>query len=167
MLIEKGRALYVLGKQRTESRAEVEALMREIALRTSEDRDTRMAALCALADSKGDAPIDLYEDLALREKDEEVRQLAVHLLAKSMKDKAKAFSTLSGIYGKASDKERSLKEAALYGIADLGSAQAVSFLRNVAKTDPDHELRRQAIYFLGSIGGEEAKAALLEILRKK
>lgn len=160
-------ALYALGKQRTEPLGETEALMKELALRSFEDRDTRMAALYALADLRGDTPSDLYEDLALREKDDEVRQLAVHLLAKSMTDKAKAFNTLTGIYAKASTKEQSIKEAALFGIADLGNAQAVSFLSNVARTEQDYELRRQAIYFLGSIGGQEAKAALLEILKKK
>jgi len=33
-----------------------------------EDREMRMAALYALADSRDDTPIDLIEDLALRER---------------------------------------------------------------------------------------------------
>jgi HEAT repeat protein len=160
-------ALYALAKRRSESPGEVEALMKDIALRTSEDRETRIAALFALADTKGDAPADLYKDLALQEKEEEIRKVAVHLLARSMKDKTMAFNTLSGIYGKNSSGDRQIKEAALYGIAELGGAQSVAFLKNVARSDQDHEMRRQAVYFLGSIGGDEAKAALIEILKRK
>jgi HEAT repeat protein len=160
-------ALYALAKMRSESPDEVEAVMKDVAKRTSEDRETRLAALYALSDARSDAPIDLYKDLALQEKDEEIRKVAVHLLAKSVGDKTVAFNTLSGIYGKSSGSDRQLKEAALYGIAEIGNAQSVGFLKNVAKSDPDQEMRRQAVYFLGSIGGDEAKTALIELLRKK
>jgi HEAT repeat protein len=160
-------ALYAIGKYRSDSRGEVVSLLEEVALRGLEDRELRIAALFALADAKGDPPIDLYKDLALKEKDEEIRTVAVHLLAKSVKDKPAAFNTLSGIYSKSSSGDRRLREAALYGIAELGSTQSVAFLKNVARSDQDPDMRRQAVYFLGSIGGEEAKAALIEILKKQ
>lgn len=160
-------AVHALGKRRFESRGDAEALLKHIATRTSEDRETRLAALYALTDGRGDAPVDLLKDLALNEKDEEVRVAAVHLLASSVNDKGKAFTTLSEIYRGASPQSRSIKESALYGIANIGSPEAVSLLKRVAQNDPDQEIRRQAVYFLGSIGGEEAKAALMEILRKK
>jgi HEAT repeat protein len=160
-------ALYALGKHEAGSQGEVESLMKALVTRTSEDHETRIAALYTLVDLKSDTYADLCRDLALQEKDEEVREVAVHLLTKSMKDKTKALNTLAEIYGKSGGKELKMKEAALFGIASIGNDKAVDFLRGVAKNDPDYEMRRQAIYFLGSVGGEEAKAALLEILKKK
>jgi HEAT repeat protein len=160
-------ALYALGKQGAGSQGEVASLMKELATRRSEDQETRIAALYALVDLNSDTFADLCRDLALQEKDEEVREVAVHLLTRSVKDKTKALNTLAEIYGKAGGKELKMKEAALFGIASIGNDKAVEFLRGIAKSDPDYGMRRQAIYFLGSIGGEEAKAALLDILKKK
>jgi HEAT repeat protein len=160
-------ALYALAKHRSASKGEVVGLMKGVALRVSENRETRIAALFALADADEDPPLDLYKDLALQEKDEEIRTAAVHILARKVKDKPTAFATLSEIYGKSASGNGRLREAALYGIAEIGTAQSVAFLKGVAISDQNPDLRRQAVYFLGSIRSEEAKAALIDILRKK
>jgi HEAT repeat protein len=43
----------------------------------------------------------------------------------------------------------------------------VDFLTTIALRHDDYELRRDAVYYLGNIGGEKARAALYEILRGK
>jgi HEAT repeat protein len=160
-------ALYALGRNRGDLEGEIVALIKEVALRSAEDREIRIAALFALSERKTGVPTDFFVDLVAKEKDEEIRKVVVQVLSRSIKDKTAAFNTLSGIYGNATGSDRKVKEAALYGIAELGNAQAVSFLKNVATTEQDQDLRRTAVYFLGSIGGEDAKAVLIEILKKK
>ena len=54
-----------------------------------------------------------------------------------------------------------------YSIADIGNEQAIDFLGKVARTSDDYDLRREAVYYLGSIGGEKARAVLYEILKEK
>ena len=49
----------------------------------------------------------------------------------------------------------------------MGNDKAVDFLKNVAMSDEDFDLRRDAVYYLGNIGGEKARSALYEILKSK
>jgi len=59
------------------------------------------------------------------------------------------------------------RETIFYTIADIGNDKAVDFLINVARDNKDYELRSQAIYYLGNIGGEKARVALYDILKDK
>ena len=54
-----------------------------------------------------------------------------------------------------------------YSIAEVGNDKAVDFLTTIGLGYDDYELRRDAVYYLGNIGGERARAALYEILRGK
>ena len=65
----------------------------------------------------------------------------------------------------ATKKER--LETVLYTIADVGNDKAVDFLSTVARSHQNYELRTDAVYYLGTIGGEKARAALYQILRSK
>ncbi|HET6273896.1 MAG TPA: HEAT repeat domain-containing protein, partial [Bacteroidota bacterium] len=54
-----------------------------------------------------------------------------------------------------------------YAVAEVGNDRAVDFLTKVALSHDDYDLRSDAVYYLGSIGGEKARAALYQILRSK
>ncbi|MER3523613.1 MAG: hypothetical protein C4326_05965 [Ignavibacteria bacterium] len=55
----------------------------------------------------------------------------------------------------------------MYAIAEIGNEKAVDFLASVARTHERVELRSDAVYYLGSIGSEKSRAALLRILKGK
>jgi HEAT repeat protein len=55
----------------------------------------------------------------------------------------------------------------VYEVADVGNDRAVEFLLRVAKSDADYNLRSDAVYYLGNIGGDKARTALYEILKSK
>jgi HEAT repeat protein len=52
-----------------------------------------------------------------------------------------------------------------YSIAEVGNDKAVDFLTNVALTHENYDLRTNAVYYLGSIGSEKARASLYRILK--
>ncbi|MBI3586796.1 MAG: HEAT repeat domain-containing protein [Ignavibacteriales bacterium] len=64
------------------------------------------------------------------------------------------------------ERTRSL-ESVIYAVASIGNDQAVDFLGKVAKTSENYDIRRRAVYYLGNIGGDKARAVLLEILKAK
>jgi HEAT repeat protein len=47
----------------------------------------------------------------------------------------------------------------------MGTDRAVDFLAQVARDSSEDELRRDAVIYLGTIGGPKARNALYEILR--
>jgi tetratricopeptide (TPR) repeat protein len=55
----------------------------------------------------------------------------------------------------------------LFALSQTHDPQAVSILGNIAATDPDFTLRRQAVMWLGQIKSPEATQALENLLRKK
>lgn len=59
------------------------------------------------------------------------------------------------------------RQIIFYNIAEIGNDKAIDFLANVARINKDYELRRDAIYYLGSIGSEKARSILYEILKSK
>jgi HEAT repeat protein len=58
-------------------------------------------------------------------------------------------------------------ETVLYVIADVGNDKAVDFLVKVATTHDNDDLGSDAVYYLGNIGNEKSRAALLQILKAK
>ena len=52
-------------------------------------------------------------------------------------------------------------------LSRTGDPRAVTFISNVASTDPDIEVRRQAVYWLSANRSPEANQALENLLRKK
>lgn len=160
-------ALYALGQRRQESPAEIEKLFQSIAENPKEDVEVRIAALYGLRRADEQKALALCKSLALKDSSEMMRQAAVHTLAETTKDKASLLKTLMDIFNQAAETDTQTKETALYGIANVGNDEAVKFLSNIALTSKDYEMRRRAIYFLGSIGGDQAKAALMEVLKQK
>jgi HEAT repeat protein len=53
----------------------------------------------------------------------------------------------------------------LYAIATIGDERATEFLAEVARSHPDYAIRGDAVFYLGTIGSENARAALLRLLQ--
>jgi len=71
---------------------------------------------------------------------------------------------LSALYAKLTD--RQLKEQLIWVISEKGDSTAVDRLMSIAKTDPDRELRKKAIFWLGQMGDRDprVKQFLIDII---
>jgi HEAT repeat protein len=96
---------------------------------------------------------------------EEIQIIAIENIGQSGQDKAKTVQTLEQLYTSLPANHGDQKASALYRIADVGNDQAVDFLSKVARTDSDYDLRSDAVYYLGNIGGDKARAVLYDILK--
>jgi HEAT repeat protein len=54
----------------------------------------------------------------------------------------------------------------LFSASQIGTPEAIDFLIDVAKDDPETELRKKAIFWLGQSGDQRARQALLEIINE-
>jgi HEAT repeat protein len=75
-------------------------------------------------------------------------------------------SLLDDIYKNGGD-SRQLRTQVLFALSQTQDPQAVSILGNIAATDPDFILRRQAVVWLGQMRSPEATQALENLLRRK
>ena len=73
---------------------------------------------------------------------------------------------LDDIYKNGGDSLK-LRTQILFALSQTHDPQAVSILGNIAASDPDFALRKQAVMWLGQMKSPEATQALENILRKK
>ena len=95
--------------------------------------------------------------------DQSVRAEALNALRQT--DPDEALAQAKKILGRKDDCSVQLRRSALWLIANKKDASATATLVSVAKTDPSMDLRAEATGFLGSMGGDEALAALEELLK--
>ena len=95
--------------------------------------------------------------------DQSVRAEALSALRQTDPDEALAQS--KKILGRKDECSVQLRRSALWLIANKKDATATATLVNVAKNDPSMELRSEATGFLGSMGGDDALAALEELVK--
>ncbi|MFI5244343.1 MAG: HEAT repeat domain-containing protein [Gemmatimonadales bacterium] len=95
--------------------------------------------------------------------DQSVRSEALNALRQT--DPDEALTQAKKILGRKDDCSVQLRRSALWMIANKKDAAATATLVGVAKNDPSTELRSEATGFLGSMGGDEALAALEELLK--
>ncbi len=160
-------ALYALSRRQKEYPKEVTSLLKQVAANESETDEIRVAALYGLRFAKTDDVFKLYKSLALKDKSEQIRVAAIRLLGENPEDKAEVVSTMIEVFQSASPDDHQTLDVAMYSIANVGNDQAVKFLGTIAQTNESYEIRRRAIYYLGSIGGDEARRVLMNILSEK
>jgi HEAT repeat protein len=69
---------------------------------------------------------------------------------------------LSALYTKLTD--RQLKEQLIWVMSEKGDGVAVERLMSIAKSDPDRELRKKAIFWLGQMNDPRVKQFLIDII---
>jgi HEAT repeat protein/TolA-binding protein len=95
--------------------------------------------------------------------DQSVRAEALNALRQT--DPDEALSQARKILGRKDDCSVQLRRRALWMVATKKDAAATTTLVSVAKTDPSMDLRSEATGFLGSMSGDEALAALEELVK--
>ncbi len=158
-------ALRALGALRNDK--EAFAALKDVALDPSQPDVLRVTALETLADFGKFDVLPVLVGVAQSDVSDDVQIAALYAIADVQGDKAKSTDALIALFrGLPKQKEKQLA-AALYAIAEVGNERAVDFLASVATSHENVELRSDAVYYLGTIGNEKSRAALLQILKGK
>jgi HEAT repeat protein len=75
-------------------------------------------------------------------------------------------SLLEDVYRNSMDNTK-IRIQALFALSETRDAQAVPVLRSIASTDPDIDVRKQAVFWLGEIRTPEARQALESLLQRR
>jgi hypothetical protein len=157
-------ALYAIGDTKEDSVSY--KTLRDVALDPKQPRELRMTALDALSEFKKFDVLPAFIQIATTDKDEEIQNSAINYISDLSGNKDRRVDALIKLFNMLPADKKNQQETIFYTIADIGNDKAVDFLISVAKASPNNELRRQAIYYLGNIGGEKARAALYDVLKE-
>jgi HEAT repeat protein len=163
----RSAALYYIGEAGRKDPDQVFKIYKEFLLDPTQPREVREAVMYSLTRMKTDEAFDLLLHVAKTDPDQRFQEAAIYSIGRMTKDKAKTLGTLTSLFESIPKDRVQTLNALLFSIANIGTDQAVEFLAKVAKTNENFELRRTAIYHLGNIGGEKARAALYDILKGK
>ncbi len=161
----KIEALYAIGSGKEDDKSF--QTLKNVALDFKQSLRLRQAALDALSDFKKFDLMPVYLEIAKHDTAEVMQNLAIDFISSNTKDKNKSVSTLIDLFNAIPHNRLEQKRTIFYFIADVGNDRAVDFLAAVARSSDDYDLRKEAVYYLGSIGGDKARSALYEILSGK
>ena len=158
-------ALRALAESETDEKAF--AALKEVAIDRSQPRIMRTVAVEYLGNFHRFDVFPTLVEMAKNDPDDDVRQYAIYSIGDASKDKNKTVETLIVLFNATPKQKEKQLESILYVIADIGNDKAVDFLVKVANTHESDDLGSDAVYYLGNIGNEKSRAALLQILKGK
>ncbi|HUI11530.1 MAG TPA: outer membrane protein assembly factor BamD [Bacteroidota bacterium] len=156
-------ALYALGETREDDKSF--ATLRDVALDPKAVHPLREAAMDALSGFTQHDVMSIFVDIVRQDTSADIQGYAIDYIGEHGTDRNQRVSVLASLYGSVPKTRYEQRKEIVYTIASIGNDRAVEFLKGVALRDEDFECRRDAVYYLGSIGGESARAALYDILR--
>ncbi|MGA9119024.1 MAG: HEAT repeat domain-containing protein, partial [Bacteroidota bacterium] len=127
----------------------------------------RIEAMNQLSDFKKHDPAPVFVELAQSDTSEEIQSASLDYLRQSVSDDNKSVLIFRGLFEKVPSSRADQRSMILYEIADIGNDGAVDFLSNVARHDSSYDLRSEAVYYLGNIGGEKARTVLYDMILNK
>ena len=158
-------ALYAIGDTKEDETAF--QTLKDVALDRSQNTRLRQASIEVLSDFKKFDVMPVFLELAKKDTNERIQDAAIEFIGRVNKDKNKSVEALVTLFNSIPKTRKEKLETVLYTIADVGNDKAIDFLSTVARTHENFELRCDAVYYLGTIGGEKARTALYQILRSK
>ena len=159
----KMEALYAIGETKEDEKSF--QTLRDVALDSKQPRRLREAAMEALSDFKKYDVLPVYLEIARKDTSRELQMYAIDYITEHGKDKNKTVDVLVDLFNSIPKQRNDQIETLFYSIAEVGNDRAVDFLTKVALTHENYDLRTNAVYFLGSIGSEKARASLYRILK--
>ena len=156
-------ALYALGETKEDDRSF--STLRDVALDTRQVHPLREAAMDALSGYTKHDVLSVFMEIAQKDTSTDIQGFAIDYIGEHGSDKNQRVTVLEGLFRTLPKSRADQRRTIVYTIADVGNERAVDFLKKVALADEDYNLRRDAVYYLGSIGGENARSALFEILK--
>jgi len=155
-------AIFWLGQSRGDNDVIVDTL---IGLLPSLSDDDSEAVAYSLSRIRSDKSINALAALARdKGKSEKSRTNAIFWIGQTRA--ANRLSLLEDIYKNSMDNSK-IRQQVMFALSRTGEPQAVSIMANVASSDPDIEVRKQAVYWLGQNRSPAANQALENLLRKK
>jgi hypothetical protein len=158
-------ALYALGDTKEDSLSF--ATLRDVAVDPKQPTRLREAAMDALSDFQKFNVLSVYLDVAKRDTSEEIQNMAIDYIGQLSSDKNKSVTALIDLFSVIPTYRIEKLQAVMWSIGEIGNRRAVAFLGKTARTHENYTLRSDAIYYLGNIGGPEARQALYDILKGK
>ena len=156
-------ALYALGDTKEDSLSFT--TLRDVAVDPKQPQQLRETAMDVLSNFKKHDVLSVYVDVAKNDTSEYVQNIAIDYIGQLPSDKDKSVAALTDLFSAIPKYRVEKLQSVLWSIGEIGNHRAVNFLSKVAKTHENHTLRSDAIYYLGNIGGEEARQALYDILK--
>ena len=143
----------------------LETLARLYAQLPDPDDQRRLAVLDAAATVGTPRAVTFLAQVARNATDSVLQATAIDNITAAGRDTHRNVELLIELYRSLPAERRSARATALYGVAEMGTDRAVDFLVDVARNDRDRDLRRDAVIYLGAIGGPKARGALREVLQ--
>ena len=155
-------AIYWLGQSRGDKDAIVDTLVGLIPTLSPDDSD---AVTFALSQIRTDKSVNALAAIARdKNKNEKTRNNAIFWIAESRTPNR--VSLLEDIYKNNLDSSK-VRSQVLFALSQTREPQAATVLGNIASSDSDIEVRKQAVYWLGQIRTPEANQALERLLQRK
>lgn len=161
----KRDALRALGESSNDK--EAFAALKDVALDKSQPEILRVTALEMLTNFRKFDVLPLLVEVARTDANDDVQIAAIYALADLGAEKNKLADALIELFRSFPQQKDKQRATTLYAIAEIGNDKAVDFLASVATSYENVELRSDAVYYLGTIGNEKSRAALLQILKGK
>jgi hypothetical protein len=133
-------------------------------LAASQPDDLRRRAVGGLAQRNNPQALNLLVGVAHNDKSPHVRGQALFWLAQRAGQKVAEAAINDAI---ANDPETEVKKKAVFALTQMPSGEGVPLLIQVARTNRNPEVRKQAMFWLGQSKDERALAFIEEVLAKK
>jgi len=152
-------AIFWLGRSRGAGDSTVDTLVSLLPTLGDEDAEAIVYSLSQVRSDKAlNAVVTIARD---KSKSERVRSNAAYWVGQSRGPNR--VGLLQDIYKNSMDNAK-VRQQITYALSQTRDAQAVAVMSNIAETDPDLEVRKNAVYWLGGIRSPEATQALERLL---
>ncbi len=158
-------ALNALGDRKEDEMA-FNAL-KAVAVDASQHRQLRFAAMEIMLDFKKHDPLPVLLEVAKKDTNQEIQNRAIDYIGMLSGNKNRSIETLSELFNAIPKYRMEQLQTVLNSIAEIGNEKAVDFLSKIAQNHESFDLRREAVFHLGSIGNDKAREALFEIMTGK
>jgi hypothetical protein len=142
--------------------------LREVVLDPRQPAPLRQSAVYSLGTIRRPETGPFLLEVARSDADADLQRSAIEVYAQNAAERGKAVEELIGLFKRLNvpGHEHDVRlGTTLYAIASLGDARATDFLAEVARTHSNDEIRNSAVLYLGSMGTDRSRAALIRLLR--
>jgi len=153
----RGQAIFWLGQSRTEKSGDY---LRQL-FRKVRDEDVRDKIIFSISQQNDDESQKWLVDLAGNANESiEIRKKALFWAGQT----GTPFSQLSAMYGRM--REQEMKDQMIFVFSQRHEPAALDKLMDIAKNDPDRDVRRKALFWLGQSKDSRVSAFLSDIINR-
>ena len=142
--------------------------LREVALDRRQPIPLRQSAVYSLGTLRRPETGPFLLEIARSDADADLQRSAIEAYAQNAPERGKAVEELIGLFKRFNgpgQRNDGRLGTTLYAIASIGDARATEFLAEVARTNTNDDIRNSAVFYLGSMGTDRSRAALIRLLR--